>query len=75
MHSFMTFLHVLISIGLMVVILMQSPKGEGLSAMFGGQTAQFMNKQQGIEQWLFRGTVALGFLFVITSFVLSVWRV
>lgn len=75
MQTFMTVIHVLLCLGLIVVVLMQSPKGEGLSAMLGGQTAQFMNKQQGIEQWLFRATVALAFLAAVTSFVLSVWRI
>jgi len=75
MHTFMTIIHIALCVGLIAVILMQSPKGEGLTSMLGGQTAQFMNKQQGIEQWLFRGTVALAFLAAVTSFVLSVWRV
>ena len=75
MHTFVTVLYILICIGLIVVILLQSPKGEGLSAMFGGQAAQFMNRQQGLDKWLLMATVTLGFLFAVTSFILAVWRV
>jgi len=74
-HTFFTVIHILLCIGLVVVVLLQAPKGEGLSAMFGGQAAQFMNRQQGLDQWLVLGTITFGFLFAVTSFVLAVWRV
>ena len=75
MHTFITVLHILLAVALVVVVLLQAPKGEGLSAMLGGQTMQFMNRQQGLERWLTLGTVTFGFLFAVTSFVLAVWRV
>ena len=75
MQTFLWVIHVLLCIGLIAVVLMQAPKGEGLSGLFGGQTAQFMNRQQGLEKWLIKGTVVFAFLFAITSFVLAVWRV
>ena len=75
MHTFVTVLHLILCVAVVVVVLLQAPKGEGLSAMFGGQTAQFMNRQQGLDKWLLMGTVAFGFLFAVTSFILAVWRV
>ena len=75
MQTFVTVLHIILCVGLVVFILMQAPKGEGLSAMFGGQTMQFMNRQQGLDKWLLLGTVSVAFLFAITSFILAVWRV
>ena len=75
MQTFLWAVHVVLCIGLVAIVLMQAPKGEGLSGLFGGQTAQFMNRQQGVEKWLVMGTITFAFLFAITSFVLSVWRV
>jgi len=75
MQTFLWVVHVVLCIGLIAIILLQAPKGEGLSGIFGGQTAQFMNRQQGLEKWLVMGTIAFSFLFAITSFVLAVWRV
>ena len=75
MHTFLLVIHVLLCLLLITVILLQAPKGEGLSGMFGGQTAQFMNKQRGLDRWLTIGTVTFAFLFALTSFVLAVWRV
>jgi protein translocase SecG subunit len=65
----------LLCVALIVIVLLQAPKGEGLSGAFGGQTAQFLNKQRGFDAILVRATVALGFLVAITSIVLAVWRV
>ena len=75
MQTFFLVIHLILCFLLIAVILLQAPKGEGLSGMFGGQTATFMNKQQGLDRWLLLGTVTFGFLFAITSFVLAVWRV
>ena len=75
MQTFLTVVHVLLCVLLIATVLLQAPKGEGLTSMLGGQTAQFMNKQQGLEKWLVMGTVTFGFLFAVTSFVLAVWRV
>lgn len=75
MQNFVTALHLLLCVGLIVIVLLQAPKGEGLSGAFGGQTAQFLNKQRGFDTLLVRATVALGFLVAITSIVLAVWRV
>ncbi|MCL2549117.1 MAG: preprotein translocase subunit SecG [Symbiobacteriaceae bacterium] len=75
MQTFLWVIHVLLCVGLIAVVLLQAPKGEGLSGLFGGQTAQFMNRQQGLEKWLIMGTITFAFLFAITSFVLAVWRV
>ncbi|MCL2497670.1 MAG: preprotein translocase subunit SecG [Symbiobacteriaceae bacterium] len=75
MQAFVIGLHIFFCIGIIVVVLLQAPKGEGLSSMFGGQAAQFMNRQRGLDRWLLFGTIAFGFLFAVTSFVLAVWRV
>jgi len=75
MRTFITVIHILLCFGLVASVLIQAPKGEGLSGMFGGQTATFMNRQRGIDRWLMMGTVAFAFLFAVTSFVLAVWRV
>ena len=75
MQTFFWVLHVVFCICLVAIVLVQAPKGEGLSGLFGGQTAQFMNRQHGLDKWLVAGTITFGFLFAVTSFILAVWRV
>ena len=75
MQTVMTVVHVVLCILLIAVILLQAPKGEGLTSMLGGQTAQFMSRQQGLEKWMITGTIIFSFLYAMTSFVLAIWRV
>jgi len=57
--------HILITIGLIIAILLQA-KGVGLSATFGGEGA-FYRSRRGVEKLLFRLTIVLAFLFMISS--------
>ncbi|MCE5196392.1 MAG: preprotein translocase subunit SecG [Negativicutes bacterium] len=74
MQTFVMIVHLVLCVGLIVAILLQAPKGEGISEAFGGQAAQFLNKQRGFDVILTRCTIVLGFLVAITSLVLAVWR-
>lgn len=63
-------IHVLVSVGLIVAILLHSGKGAGLSDAFGGGLPSTFAGTSMIERNLDRITVALGIAFGITSFVL-----
>ncbi len=62
MKSVITISQVIVSIGLIVVILLQS-RGSGLSGIFGGSGAVFRTKR-GIEKTLFTLTIILAILFL-----------
>jgi len=65
---------ILLSIGIIVMVLMQeSPKGNNISALTGGDS--YFNKNQGrtIDALLFRGTkIAAVLFFVVTLLVYAV---
>jgi preprotein translocase subunit SecG len=57
--------HIFVTVSLIVVILLQS-KGVGLSATFGGG-GTFYRSKRGVEKLLFRLTIFLALLFMISS--------
>lgn len=59
-------LHILISVALIGVILLQSSKG-GLGSAFGG--GQMYRTKRGAEKLIFNATIVLAVLFLITSVV------
>ncbi len=67
----LTVLHVFISFGLVIVILMQSSKGGGLSGTFGGQAAGSFFGQRGTANALTSITKYLGAGFMVLSLALS----
>ena len=68
-----TVLHLLIAFGLMVTVLFQSSKSQGLSGSIAGGAETFFGKNKGktMDGVLAKITVVLAILFVITSVSLS----
>ncbi len=66
-------IHVILSIALVVVVLLQSGKQAGLSGSISGGAETFFgkNKARTMDAMLSRITTAVAILFVVTSFVLS----
>jgi preprotein translocase subunit SecG len=70
-YTLLLILHVIISICLMAIVLVQSGKGGGLAGAFGGAGAtQTMFGGRGAGDFLTRTTQILGAAFMITSLVL-----
>ena len=67
----LTVLHVIISIALIVVILLQSGKSAGLSGVVDGGASQFFGKANNLDEKLSKLTGILGILFGITSVVIA----
>ena len=67
MKTVVLLFQILISIGLAVAILMQA-KGSGLGTAFGGQSGQYRSKR-GVEKLLYRTTIILAILFLVTSLI------
>lgn len=63
--------HVLVSVILIIVVLMQSQQSMNISGMFGGASQSAMgNKPQSV---LSRATVILGITFMLVSVMLAMW--
>lgn len=72
MFSVLIVIHVIISCGLMLVVLMQSAKGEGLAGAFGGgglSGAVFGGR--GAATFLSKATTVLAILFMVSCIVLT----
>ena len=73
MFGFLIIIHVIISAGLVLVILMQSSKGEGLASAFGGGSitgAVFGGR--GAASFLSRATTVLAIAFFLSSLTLTI---
>ena len=72
MFAVLIVIHVIISCGLMLVVLMQSSKGEGLAGAFGGgglSGAVFGGR--GAATFLSKATTVLAIMFMVSCIVLT----
>ena len=69
--GFLILLHVLVSLVLILMILLKSGRGGGLSDMFGGGAMGGMQGSTVVERNLDRLTVVIGVLFAVTTVVLA----
>ena len=67
MNPILAIAEILVSIGLIASILLQS-RGAGLGATFGGESSVYRSRR-GVEKRLFQFTVVLAVLFVGVSLV------
>lgn len=74
MFGVLIVLHVIICIGLMIAVLMQSAKGEGLAGAFGGGGALSgaVFGGRGAATFLSRATTVLAILFMVSCIVLTI---
>lgn len=74
-NTIMTIIHVILSIILIAVVLLQSGKSAGLSGSIGGGAETFFgkNKARTIDGLLEKATGVIAILFVVTSIVLSLF--
>lgn len=71
MSGFINVLLVINSVAMIVLILLQSGKSEGLSGAISGGAEQLFGKQKarGLDLFLHRGTVVCGTLFFVLAFL------
>ena len=63
--------HLLVSIALIVVVLLQSGKSAGLSGVIDGGASQFFGKARGLDEKLSKLTTIAAVLFMLTSVVIA----
>ena len=72
MIAVLTMLHVLICIGLIISVLMQSAKGEGLAGAFGGSgVTGAVFGGRGAATFLSKATTGLAIAFFVSCLILS----
>ncbi len=71
MYTAVAILHVLIALGLILVVLLQSGKGADIGAAFGGGSSQTVFGARGGATFLSRATTVLAVLFMVLSIGLT----
>ncbi len=74
LRSALLVIHVIVCIGLIAAVLLQSGRSAGLGAIGGGAEALFGKKRKGMDALLGKVTVALAALFICTSIVLNIFK-
>ncbi|AEG61796.1 preprotein translocase subunit SecG [Desulforamulus ruminis] len=74
LKGLLTAVHVLIALGLIATILLQSGKSAGLSGAIAGGAEQFFGKKKGLDEKLGRITAFTAVAFGLTSMVLVVMK-
>jgi preprotein translocase subunit SecG len=71
MTTFITVIHVIVCVFLMLTVLLQSGKGGGMGAAFGGGNTGTVFGGSGASQFLRRLTVGAAVIFMVTSMLLA----
>ena len=74
MYAFLIVVHVLVALGLIATVLLQSGKAAGLSGAIAGGAEQVFGKKKGMDEILGRITTGLAIAFMITSISLTLLR-
>jgi len=69
MKTFLTIIEILSAIGIIVTVLLHSPKGEGMGAI-GGQ-ARLFGAQRGLESGMDRLTFACAAVFIVSALIIA----
>jgi len=72
MYLVLSLFHLLVTLGLILIVLLQSGKGADIGAAFGGGSSQTVFGGRGAATFLSKMTSALAILFMLTSLTLTV---
>jgi preprotein translocase subunit SecG len=71
MYIALSILHVLIALGLILIVLLQSGKGADIGAAFGGGSSQTVFGGRGAATFLSKATTVFAILFMVMSIALT----
>lgn len=74
MITFLTVVHIIFALGVIIGVMMQSGRSAGLSGAIGGGADRVFGKRKGMDELLTRWTVVLVAGFFLSALVLSVLR-
>lgn len=72
MLAFLTAIHVMICIGLIIVVLLQTGRGAGMASVFGGGGEGSLIGGKGFGSVLAKATTVLAIAFLMTSIILTI---
>ncbi|MFL6479424.1 MAG: preprotein translocase subunit SecG [Bacillales bacterium] len=77
MHTFLVILLVIVSIGLIGVVILQSGKSAGLSGAISGGAESLFGKQKarGLDLILHRITIVLAILFILLAIAVTYFKI
>lgn len=73
LSTLLLIVHIVVCIGLILIVLLQTDKGEGLSGAFGGGASSTVFGERGSGGFLSKLTTTMAIVFMITSLVLSIF--
>ena len=71
--GFIQLIHILVCFGLIVVVLLQADKGEGLAGAFGGGASSTVFGERGSGGFMSKLTTTMAIVFMITSLIIAVY--
>ncbi|MCD6184757.1 MAG: preprotein translocase subunit SecG [Deltaproteobacteria bacterium] len=71
MGIFLTIVHVVVCIGLIMIVLLQTGKGADMGAAFGGGSSQTLFGSSGASTFLSKATTIVAVVFMLTSLTLA----
>ncbi|MGN1011767.1 MAG: preprotein translocase subunit SecG [Clostridia bacterium] len=72
MQIFLMIVDVLVCLGLIAVILLQSSKSAGVSGVIGGASEQFFGKKKGLDELLAKISAVLAAVFFVLTLIIAV---
>ncbi len=71
MTTFFIIIHVIVSIALIMIVLLQTGKGADMGAAFGGGSSQTLFGSTGASTFLGKATTVVAVIFMLTSLALA----
>jgi len=71
MYTLVVILHIVVSVALILIILLQTGKGADIGAVFGGGSSQTLFGSSGPTSFLSKMTAAAAVIFMLTSLFLA----
>jgi preprotein translocase subunit SecG len=71
--GFIQLIHILVCVGLIIIVLLQADKGEGLAGAFGGGASSTVFGERGSGGFMSKLTTSMAVVFMITSLIIAVY--
>lgn len=72
MSIFLMIVDVLVGLGLIAAVLMQSSKSTGVSGVIGGASEQFFGKKKGLDELLVKISAVLAGVFFVLTLIIAI---
>ena len=66
-------IHIVVCVGLIIIVLLQADKGEGLAGAFGGGASSTVFGERGAGGFMSKLTTSMAVVFMVTSLIISIY--